>query len=242
MDARAPGLPPGIKGALFDLDGVLTRTTKVHEAAWKDTFEAVLALHGDRTPFTHRDYVLHVDGRRREDGVRDFLASRGIALPEGTPQDPPGDGTVWGVGNRKNVQLLEHLRTDGVDVYDGSVRYLQACRERGIRRAVVSSSANTHAVLAAAGLQELVELEVDGQRAAELNLAGKPAPDTYLQAAAELGLPASECAVFEDALVGVAAGRAGAFGVVVGVDRTGVADQLRAQGADLVVHDLEELL
>jgi beta-phosphoglucomutase family hydrolase len=226
------GLPAGIRGALFDLDGVLTRTTKAHESAWKDTFDPLLAEHG-QPPFTHQDYLRFVDGKRREDGVRDLFTSRGITLTE---------DQVHEIGTRKNDLLLHILETGGVFVYDGSVRYLKACADKGIRRAVVSSSANTHAVLSGAGILDLVELEVNGATAAAMNLPGKPAPDTFLEAARELGLRPDECAVFEDALAGVAAGRAGKFGLVVGVDRTGSAAALREHGADVVVEDLEDLL
>jgi len=236
------GLPPAVRGALFDLDGVLTRTAVVHEAAWKDAFDALLQGFPGQAPFTHLDYLRYVDGKPREAGVRDFLASRALHLPEGSPDDPADVPSVAGVAHRKNEALLAHLRRDGVEVYDGSARYLRACVDAGIRRAVVSSSANTHEVLEAAGLMPLVETEVDGIVAKQQGLAGKPAPDTFLRAAEELGLPPEDCAVFEDALAGVAAGRAGGFGLVVGVDRVGQADQLRAHGADVVVTDLGELL
>jgi beta-phosphoglucomutase family hydrolase len=236
------GLPQVVRGVLFDLDGVLTRTATVHEAAWKDAFDAVLARFDGQPPFTHQDYLNHVDGKPREAGVRDFLASRGLQLPEGSPDDPADVPSVQGVAHRKNEELLAHLRRDGVEVYDGSARYLRACADAGIRRAVVSSSANTSEVLDAAGLTHLVESQVDGNVAKAQGLAGKPAPDTFLLAARELGLEPGACAVFEDALAGVAAGRAGGFALVVGVDRVGQADQLREEGADVVVTDLGELL
>ncbi len=189
-----------------------------------------------------KDYGSYVDGRKREDGVRDFLASRGITLPEGEPDDPPTAPTVFGLGNRKNVLVLERIRTDGVLVYDGSRRYLQACAQAGLRRAVVSSSANTAAVLQVTGLDRWIEARVDGVTARERGLAGKPAPDLFLEGARELGLAPGRCAVFEDALVGVAAGRAGGFGYVVGVDRVHHREALLSHGADVVVEDLEELL
>ena len=242
------GLPDGVTACLFDLDGVLTDTAAVHNRAWKQTFDEFLRRRSAATaePFVEfdpgADYNAFVDGKKREDGVRSFLASRAVVLPEGTPDDPPDADTVWGVGNRKNELLLATLERDGVEVYEGSRRYLQAARDAGLRRAVVSSSANTAQVLEVTGLAELVELRVDGLTARERSLPGKPAPDTFLAAAAELGVTAAQSVVFEDALAGVQAGRAGAFGYVVGVDRVGQADQLRAQGADVVVQDLAELL
>ena len=242
------GLPDGVKACLFDLDGVLTDTAAVHNRAWKQTFDEFLRRRSQATgePFVEfdpgADYNDHVDGKKREDGVRAFLASRGVVLPEGTPEDPPDADTVWGVGNRKNELLLATLERDGVEVYEGSRRYLQAAKDAGLRRAVVSSSANTAQVLSVTGLDALVELRVDGLTARERSLPGKPAPDTFLAAAADLGVTAAESVVFEDALAGVQAGRAGDFGYVVGVDRVGQAEALRAQGADVVVQDLEELL
>jgi HAD superfamily hydrolase (TIGR01509 family) len=194
-------------------------------------------------PFDSRtDYAAFVDGRRREDGVRTLLASRGIELPEGAADDPPGAQTVHGVGNHKNSLLLQRLRADGVEVYPGSRRYLQAAHDAGLRRAVVSASANTAQVLAMTGVANLFEVRVDGLTARERNLPGKPAPDMFLHAAALLDVAPQRAAVFEDALAGVAAGRAGGFGYVVGVDRIGQTAALRKRGADLVVHDLAELL
>ena len=242
------GLPDGIHACLFDLDGVLTDTAAVHNRAWKQTFDEFLRRRAEATgdPFVEfdsgADYNAHVDGKKREDGVRAFLASRGIVLDEGTPDDPPDADTVWGVGNRKNELLLATIERDDVRVYEGSRRYLQAARDAGLRRAVVSSSANTAQVLEVTGLAELVELRVDGLTARERSLPGKPAPDTFLAAAADLGVTAAQSVVFEDALAGVQAGRAGQFGHVVGVDRVGQAQALRAHGADVVVQDLEELL
>lgn len=242
------GLPDGVRACLFDLDGVLTDTAAVHTAAWKETFDGFLREHAQRTgvPFVpfdpHADYNTYVDGKRREDGVRDFLASRGIVLDEGAPDDPPDALTVRGVGNRKNVLLLAHIETDGVVVYESSRRYLEAARDAGLRRAVVSSSANTAQVLQVSGLAPLVEVRVDGVTAAERELPGKPAPDTYLAAAADLGVEPGEAVVFEDALSGVQAGRAGGFALVVGVDRVGQAAALLENGADVVVSDLQELL
>lgn len=241
------GLPDRVTTCLFDLDGVLTDTASVHSAAWKEMFDAFLqsraaAVDGRFVPFGARDYEQYVDGKPRSDGVRDFLASRGVTLPEGTPDDPPSAPTVNGLGNRKNEVLLHRIRTRGVEVYEGSRRYLEAAERAGLRRAVVSSSANTAEVLSVTGLAPLVELRVDGVTIREQHLKGKPAPDTFLAAARLLGSAPEQCAVFEDALSGVAAGRAGGFGYVVGVDRVGQADGLRAYGADTVVGDLAELL
>ncbi|OKI47387.1 HAD family hydrolase [Micromonospora sp. CB01531] len=242
------GLPANVTACLFDLDGVLTQTAKVHNAAWAETFDAFLRQRSAATGEPFRpfdpgpDYNRYVDGKPRADGVRSFLASRGISLPEGTPDDPPEADTVNGVGNRKNVILLKRLRTDGVEVYEGSVRYLEAAARAGLRRAVVSASANCQAVVEAAGLDRLLEARVDGLVARQRGLRGKPYPDTFLAGAELLGVPPANAAVFEDALAGVAAGRAGDFGYVVGVDRVGQADELRAHGADVVVTDLAELM
>jgi beta-phosphoglucomutase family hydrolase len=242
------GLPDGIRGCLFDLDGVLTQTAKVHDAAWKQTFDDFLRARAGQAgqPFTPfdpvKDYDEYVDGKPRADGTRSFLASRGIELPEGSPDDSPDAPTVNGLGNRKNVLLLKMIRTSGVEAYAGSVRYVRAARDAGLRRAVVSSSANCHDVLVAAGIEDLFEARIDGVGAAREHLRGKPAPDTFLAGAKALGLEPPEAAVFEDALAGVAAGRAGGFGYVVGVDRVGQAGALQAHGADTVVTDLAQLL
>jgi beta-phosphoglucomutase family hydrolase len=242
------GLPEGVTACLFDLDGVLTKTAAVHAAAWKQMFDEYLQTVADRdhatlVPFdARRDYDVYVDGKPRADGVRSFLASRHIELADGRPDDPPEAETVNGLGNRKNDLVLEKIRTDGVEPYEGSVRYLQAAQRAGLRRAVVSSSANCRDVLVAAGIEGFIEVRVDGKVAAERKLAGKPAPDTYLAAARDLGVGPTAAAVFEDALAGVASGRAGAFGCVVGVDRVGQAEALRSSGADLVVTDLADLL
>ena len=240
------GLPDGIRAGLFDLDGVLTRTATVHAAAWKEMFDDFLRRRAVETgePFVpfdaHADYDRFVDGKKRADGVRSFLAARGISLPDGTPDDPPGAATVNGLGNRKNELVLAKL-ADGVEVYPGSVRYVEALRDAGLRRAVVSSSANTEAVLKVTGLAAPFEVVVDGVVAARDGLAGKPAPDMFLAAAKALGVAPADAAVFEDALAGVEAGRAGGFGYVVGVDRVGQADELRRHGADIVVADLADL-
>lgn len=242
------GLPAHVTACLFDLDGVLTQTARVHNAAWKATFDEFLQRHAAVSGEPYRpfdpgpDYNRYVDGRPRADGVRAFLASRGVVLPEGAPGDPPEAETVNGVGNRKNVRLLQELRTHGVGVYPGSVDYLKAAAAAGLRRAVVTASANGAEVVAAAGIEPLLEARVDGLVARAQGLRGKPHPDTFLAGARLLGVAPAQAAVFEDALAGVAAGRAGGFGYVVGVDRVGQADELRAHGADVVVGDLAELL
>ncbi len=242
------GLPDGVTACLFDLDGVLTQTAKVHAAAWKQMFDDYLRHraqeHGERfVPFDpHSDYDEYVDGKPRYDGVRSFLASRHIELPQGTPGDPPGAETVDGLGNRKNEIVLKMIHDDGVQPYEGSVRYAQAARDAGLRRAVVSSSTNCRDVLVAAGILDLFEEIVDGHVAEREHLNGKPAPDTFSAGARALDVQADQAVVFEDALAGVEAGRAGSFGYVVGVDRVGQADALKAHGADVVVQDLAELL
>lgn len=242
------GLPDGTVACLFDLDGVVTKTALVHAAAWKEMFDAFLREYAAETGTTFvpfdagREYDRYVDGKPRLDGTRSFLQSRGIHLPEGNPDDPPGTHTIYGLSNRKNALVLEMIDTMGVEVYDGSVRYIKRVREAGLRTAVVSSSANTVQVLNVAGLAGLFDTRIDGVIAKERGLAGKPAPDTFLAAAQDLGVPPARAAVFEDALAGVEAGRAGHFGVVVGVDRTGQAKDLAEHGADIVVQDLEELL
>jgi beta-phosphoglucomutase family hydrolase len=241
------GLPGWAEACLFDLDGVLTQTASIHAAAWKEMFDDYLSLrtHQDETtrPFDLvGDYDAFVDGRPRADGTRAFLAARGIELPEGDPDDPPGAETVSGLCNQKNEILLHRIGTDGVRAYQGSVRFVRAARDLGLRRAVVSSSTNCADVLVAAGIEDLFEERVDGLTAIRDHLAGKPAPDMFLAAARALGIPPRCAVVFEDALAGVAAGRAGGFGLVIGVDRTGQARELEAHGADLVVTDLAELL
>jgi beta-phosphoglucomutase family hydrolase len=242
------GLPGGVLAGLFDLDGVLTRTASVHAAAWKQTFDSYLRARAARmgepfVPFDEvRDYDAYVDGRPRADGTRTFLASRHIELPEGDPDDPPGKETIQGLSNLKNENVLERFRTGGVETFPGSVRYLEATRDAGLMRAVVTSSANAAEVLAVAKIDHLFQARVDGKTIEHDHLPGKPAPDTYLAAAAALGVEPAAAAVFEDALAGVAAGRAGHFGFVVGVDRTGQAADLLSHGADIVVQDLAELL
>lgn len=227
---------------LFDLDGVLTPTADVHMRAWELLFTDVLASHGVRDGYSDADYFTHVDGKPRYDGVRDLLASRDISVPEGSPEDAPDADTVAGMGNRKNAIFAEILRTEGVRAYPGSLALLDRLSERGTAVAVVSSSRNAPTVLAAAGLSERFSVVVDGAVAAQLGLPGKPAPDTFLEAAHQLDMPAQACAVLEDAVSGVRAGRAGGFAVVVGVDRGAGERPLLEAGADLVVHDLAELL
>jgi beta-phosphoglucomutase family hydrolase len=248
------GLPDHVTACLFDLDGVLTPTAKVHNAAWTSTFDGFLRSWADRhhkpyVPFdSDADYNEHVDGKPRSDGVRDFLASRDIHLPEGEPDDPtdqpPGSETVTGLGNRKNAEVLTVLKTSGVEAYPGSRRYLEAARDAGLRRAVVSASANCADVVSAAKIADLLEARVDGVTARAEHLRGKPQPDSFLAGAAKLGVAKENAAVFEDALSGVEAGRAGRFGFVVGVDRLGGdhGKRLREHGADVVVRDLAELL
>jgi beta-phosphoglucomutase family hydrolase len=245
--ASSLGLPEQVRACLFDLDGVLTETAKVHAAAWKEMFDAFLKARADKggepfVAFDEADYDSYVDGKTRADGTRSFLGSRHIELPDGDAGDLAGAPTVSGLGQAKNDIVLRMVRDDGVDAYPGSVRYLRAVVSAGLRRAVVSSSANCAAVLEAAGIAELFDVRIDGVSVEEDHLAGKPAPDTFLAAARALGTAPGEAAVFEDALSGVQAGRAGGFGFVVGVDRAGQAEALRAHGADIVVNDLVELL
>ena len=242
------GLPDEVSVCLFDLDGVLTKTAVLHAAAWKETFDAYLRGRSEKTgePFVPfdavADYDEYVDGRPRYDGVQAFLASRGIELPRGTPSDPPDAETVCGLGNRKNEILLGLIRERGVEPYEGSVSYVRAAKDAGLRRAVVSSSANCRDILIAAGIEDLFEARIDGLTAAREHLRGKPAPDMFLAGARAMEVEPRQAAVFEDALAGVAAGRAGGFGLVVGVDRVGQAEALRERGADVVVSDLSELL
>ena len=227
---------------------MLTKTAVVHAAAWKEMFDDFLRAWSERTgaPFVpfdaHDDYGRYVDGRPRLDGTRGFLRSRGIELPEGSPDDPPDTWTIHGLGNRKQALVLARLAQGRIEIYEGSVRYVRAARAAGLSTAVVSSSANTRQVLEAVGITDLFDTRIDGLVAEERGLAGKPAPDTFLAGAEALGAGPAAAAVFEDALAGVEAGRAGGFAVVVGVDRVGQADELRRHGADVVVRDLSELL
>ena len=244
MPAPGPlGLPDSVRVCLFDLDGVLTKTATVHMAAWKRTFDEFLhAREPGTAEFSQLDYNRYVDGKPRADGVRDFLASRGITLPEGSPGDAADAATVSGIASRKNELVLAELAEHGVEVYPGSVDYLRAVKAAGHATAVVTASANGEQVIAAAGLADLIDVRVDGVVAKREGLKGKPAPDTFLAGARLLGVEPAAAVVFEDAISGVAAGRAGNFGYVVGVDRVGHADELAAQGADVVVSDLSELL
>jgi beta-phosphoglucomutase family hydrolase len=247
----AVGLPTRISACLFDLDGVLTDTASVHAAAWKEMFDGYLRERAERLgePFVPfdiaTDYPAYVDGKRRQDGTRSFLTSRNIDLPEGSPDDAADVETINGLGTRKNNLVHEKIAKDGVTVYPGSVRYLEAVQAAGLRIAVVSSSANTEDVLRVTGLERFVEARIDAQAAISRDLKGKPAPDTFLAGAAALGVGADDAVVFEDAIAGVEAGRAGAFALVVGVDRIGSTDSAQAlhdHGADIVVTDLAKLI
>jgi len=228
------GLPDGIRACLFDLDGVITQTAKVHAAAWKQMFDEYLRSRpGAFREFTPDDYNEYVDGKPREDGVRSFLQSRGIEFDSATVAD---------LATKKNDLVQKLIHEQGVEVYEGSVRYVEAARDAGLRRAVVSSSANTREVLRVTRLEHLFEAVVDGVTIDTEGLKGKPAPDTFIAGARGLGAEPGQAVVFEDALAGVEAGRAGDFGFVVGVDRVGHADALSEHGADVVVQDLSELI
>ena len=237
----------GYDAVLFDLDGVLTATARLHAAAWTRLFDGYLAERAAARgePFRRfepGDYAQYVDGRPRYDGVRTFLASRRITLPDGEPDDAPGRETVCGLGNRKQAFFHEVLASEGVDTIPGTVTVVHHLRRLGVRTAVVSSSRNCAAILEAAGIAGLFELQVDGVVAEGKGLAGKPAPDTFLHAARALGVAPSRAVVVEDAIAGVAAGRAGGFALVVGIDRAGAPDDLARAGADLVVTDLADTL
>jgi beta-phosphoglucomutase family hydrolase len=240
--------PENFDAVLFDLDGVLTDTARVHAASWQEMFDAFLRqraeLHGETfRPFDiDSDYHLYLDGRPRYDGVRDFLKSRNIDLPEGGPDDPPGHESVCGLGNRKNDLVGEAIDRVGVEAYPGSVRLVHHVLDQGIRTAVVSASENCAAVLEVAKIADLFEVRVDGLTLEERKLRGKPAPDSFLEAARELGVEPGRAVVIEDAISGVQAGRAGAFGLVVGVARKDNAEALVENGADHVVGDLAELI
>jgi beta-phosphoglucomutase family hydrolase len=227
------GLPDGVTACLFDLDGVLTKTAEVHARAWKRMFDEFLKERGGQPFDLVHDYDEYVDGKPRLDGVRDFVASRRIEL---------SDDEIQHLAEVKNEMVLRLIHDEGVDPYEGSVRYLHAARDAGLRRAVVSSSHNCRDVLVAAGIEELLEVRIDGVVAGERHLKGKPAPDTFLEGAKELGVAPEQAAVFEDALAGVASGRAGGFAYVVGVDRSGQRDALGEHGATVVVDDLADLL
>ncbi|MBT0767978.1 beta-phosphoglucomutase family hydrolase [Kineosporia sp. J2-2] len=245
---RDVGLPEHVLACLFDLDGVITDTASVHASAWKEMFDAYLAERAERlgeqfVPFDiATDYVKYVDGKRRQDGTRSFLTSRGITLPEGTADDSAQTESVNGLGNRKNNLVHEKIEKEGVTVYQGSVRYLEAAQAAGLRIAVVSSSANTAEILRVTGLEKFVETRIDAQAAIAAGLHGKPAPDTFVEGARRLGFEPAQAAVFEDAIAGVEAGHSGAFGIVVGVDRVGHGAALAQHGADVVVTDLAQLI
>jgi beta-phosphoglucomutase family hydrolase len=246
--SRTLGLPSSIRACLFDLDGVLTQSATLHAAAWKQMFDAFLRRRGEATgsafePFdAENDYHEFVDGKLRYDGVRSFLASRGIELPEGEPGDSPGTETVIALGNWKNELVLSLIRGGGVEWYPGSVRYVHAAQDAGLGRAIVSASRNAREILLTAGMEDLFEEVIDGVVAEREHLSGKPAPDTFLAGAKALVVAPAEAAVFEDALAGVEAARAGDFGFVVGVNRSDQAEALLEHGADVVVSDLAELL
>jgi beta-phosphoglucomutase family hydrolase len=234
-----------LDAVLFDLDGVLTPTAEIHERAWKSMFDTYLAEHaagGEWEPFSADDYLAYVDGKRRVDGVRSFLDSRGITLPDGSIDDAPGANTVNGLGNAKNAAFQNVLRRDGIEPFPASVQFLDALDRRGTKVAVVSSSRNATEVLEAAGLADRFAVIVDGNVAAARELPGKPAPDTFVAAAAELGVGPERTAVIEDAISGVAAGHSGGFALTVGVDRGAGRDALIEHGADVVVDELDELL
>ena len=233
---------------LFDLDGVLTSTARVHSVCWKRMFDDFLQQHtaaagGTLVPFDmDSDYKLYVDGKPRYDGVQSFLESRGIELPYGDPGDPPGALSACGLGNRKDRLFNEVLKAEGVEAYEGTIRWVRDLRSRGMKMAVVSSSKNCKPIMEAAAIDDLFDTRVDGEIAQRLKIPGKPAPDTYLKAAEELGVSPERAVVVEDALSGVEAGRRGGFGLVIGVDRHDDADALRGSGADIVVTDLAEML
>jgi len=240
--------PERFDAVLFDLDGVLTMTEKIHAACWKRMFDDFLQKRSEsmEEPFRPfeipRDYRLYVDGKLRFDGVREFLHSRGIKLPEGDPDAPPDSETVCGLGNRKNDMVNEVLESEGVEAYQGSVAWLRHLRDQGIKTAVVSASSNCKTVLNSAKILDLFDTIVDGTVAADLGLAGKPSPDTYLKAAEQLGAEPKRAVVVEDAISGVQAGRSGGFGLVIGVARKGNTRELKENGADLVVNDLNKLI
>lgn len=240
--------PERFDAVLFDLDGVLTDTARVHAACWKKMFDEFLRNRAAQTGEAFQsfdidtDYKRYVDGKLRYEGVRGFLQSRGIQLPYGDPGDPPSRETICGLGNRKNELIQEVLATEGVEVYEGSLPFVRYLRSVGLRTAIVSASRNCPVVLAAAGIADLFDVRVDGEVASRLHLAGKPAPDTFLEAARQLRVEPARAVVVEDAIAGVQAGRAGRFGLVIGVARKGEADALQENGADVVVTDLSELL
>ncbi len=240
--AAAADVLAGASAILFDLDGVLTPTAIVHERAWQELFDGFLKNVPEAQGYRESDYFDHIDGKPRFDGVRDFLASRNIVLPEGPADDDPAHDTVHGLGNRKNKVFNDIVAAGGVKPYEGSVRFIEAALQRGLKLAVVSSSRNAVPVLKAAGLSDYVPVVVDGVVAVSAGLPGKPSPATYEYAAQLLGLPSEKCVVVEDAVSGVQAGSAGSFHSVIGVDRGAGREALLGAGATLVVNDLAELL
>lgn len=235
-----------LDAVIFDMDGVVTDTAALHQACWKRVFDGFLKEHSAASgqgfrPFSQDDYLRYVDGRLRYDGVGSFLASRGVSLERGMPSDSPGHQTVCAVGNLKDREFARTLREEGVHAFDTTVTLIKSLRARDMRTAIISSSRNARAVLAAAGVQELFDVTVDGIEAAELGLTGKPDPAIFWAAARRLGVEPARAAIVEDALAGVEAGRRGGFALVVGVDRTGHPGGLKEHGADVVVHDLAEL-
>lgn len=247
-DSKSPITRDRYDAVLMDMDGVITNTANLHAACWKEMFDAYLQQRALQRGEAFRpfdiaaDYRLHVDGKPRSDGVRDFLASRDIRLPEGGPNDPPAAETVAGLGNRKNELVNKTIKNDGVEAYEGSVKLLRRLCSRGFKIAVVTSSQNCSVILEATKLDDCFAVRVDGDVIDDQRLAGKPAPDTFLLAAERLGVPAARAVVIEDAISGVDAGRAGKFGLVIGVARNGNAEELRRRGAHLVVNDLGELV
>ncbi len=248
MSPRPRVTPDDFDAVLFDLDGVLTSTARVHSVCWKKMFDAFLERHaadtgGTFVPFdVDGDYKRYVDGKSRYDGVSSFLESRGIELPYGDPGDPPGALSVCGLGNRKDRLFNKVLKVEGVEAYEGTIRWTRDLRGRGLKTAVVSSSKNCKTIMEAAAIEDLFDARVDGEIAQRLKIPGKPAPDTYLKAARELSVSPDRAVVVEDALSGVQAGRRGGFGLVIGVDRHGDAKALLDNGADIVVADLAEML
>ncbi|MGE5320402.1 MAG: HAD family hydrolase [Hyphomicrobiaceae bacterium] len=243
MQPENPILSPKRHDAvIFDLDGVVTRTARLHAAAWKQMFDAYLQSRGGQSPFDEQgDYRRYVDGKPRNDGVRSFLQARGIELPEGSPDDAPEQETIYALGKRKNARFLQLLEEEGAEAFDSTLELIHALRRAGIRTAVVSASRNCVPVLKSVGALELFDAKVDGIDAQQSRLSGKPAPDMFLAAARQLGVPPQRAVVFEDALAGVEAGRAGGFALVIGVDRAGQAEALRQHGADAVVQDLAQV-
>ena len=233
---------------LFDLDGVITNTANMHATCWKKIFDEYLQTRSTKTGKTFRsfeiatDYKLHVDGKTRFDGARDFLKSRGITLPEGTHDDPPHKETVCGIGNRKSNLVTKVIKTDGIEVYEGSMTFLKHVKEIGMKTAIVTSSENSQAVLQAAGIRDVFDAQIDGTTIVDQHLAGKPAPDSYLKAVQLLEVQPKRAVVIEDAISGVQAGVKGGFGLVIGIDRKGYAEELKKNGAHIVVSDLSECI